>query len=98
MLRFELQALTEPGRRFVEACEQASDVFAERSGRVDHQGVFPNENVEELRDRGLLAAAVPPELGGWGVDSIHNFAVGVSRLGRGDGSMAIAFNMHAGIC
>jgi alkylation response protein AidB-like acyl-CoA dehydrogenase len=94
VLSFELQAGTDAGRRFVDACEGASEVFAGRAADVDQKGQFPVENVEELRDRGLLGAAVPAELGGWGVESIHDLAVGISRLGRGDSSMAIAFTMH----
>lgn len=59
MLSFELQPTTPAGRRFVEVCQACSEVFAARAADVDHNGTFPAENVEELRDRGLLAAAVP---------------------------------------
>jgi hypothetical protein len=37
---------------------------------------------------------VPQELGGLGLESPHDLMVGVSRLGRGRASTAIAFNMH----
>jgi alkylation response protein AidB-like acyl-CoA dehydrogenase len=42
----------------------------------------------------VTAATVPAELGGLGVASLRDHAAGMSRLGRGDGSTAIAMNMH----
>jgi alkylation response protein AidB-like acyl-CoA dehydrogenase len=41
---------------------------------------------------------VPEEFGGLGVASIRDLALGISRLARGDGSTAIALNMHFGTC
>jgi alkylation response protein AidB-like acyl-CoA dehydrogenase len=94
MLNFELQPLTEPGRRFVEACEQCAETFAGRAAAADRAGKFPVENIDTLRSGGLIGAAVPEEFGGMGVDSLHDLALGVSRLGRADSAMAIAYNMH----
>ena len=65
----------------------------ERSGTT-REGRFPVENIEALRRSGASGATVPSELGGLGVDSIHDYAAGVNRLGRGDGSTALAANMH----
>ncbi len=56
MLSTELQAVTEPGRRFIEACERAGEVFAGRAADVDAKGVLPVENVEE-HGAGLPVAA-----------------------------------------
>ena len=41
-----------------------------------------------------MAATVPVEYGGLGVESVHDLAVGINRLGRGDGSTAIGVTMH----
>jgi alkylation response protein AidB-like acyl-CoA dehydrogenase len=41
-----------------------------------------------------MAACVPTELGGMGVGSLHDAILGINRLGRGDGSTAIATAMH----
>src|SRR5262249_58312393 len=67
---------------------------APRAAQQDRDGSFPFENVDALRKSGVLAACVPAELGGLGVESIHDYALGINRLGRGDGSTAIAANMH----
>ncbi len=93
-LDFELQPRTDPGRRFVALAEEHAPGLSERAAQHDREGSFPSEGFEALRASGLLAACVPTELGGLGVTSVHDFSVGVNRLGRGDGSTAIAANMH----
>ena len=47
-----------------------------------------------MKQSGFMAAPVPEEFGGLGLFSIHDLGVGLSRLARGDGSTAIAANMH----
>ena len=47
-----------------------------------------------MRQSGVLAACVPHEFGGLGVESLHDYVLGINRLGRGDGATAIAANMH----
>lgn len=47
-----------------------------------------------MKASGFFTATVPVEFGGLGVASSHDLAVALSRLGRGDGSTAIAANMH----
>jgi alkylation response protein AidB-like acyl-CoA dehydrogenase len=91
---FQLAPLTEPGARFVELAEQHAEDFVTRADQHDRDGTFPFENVDALRKSGVLAACVPADLGGLGVDSVHDYALGINRLGRGDGSTAIAANMH----
>jgi alkylation response protein AidB-like acyl-CoA dehydrogenase len=90
----ELQAATEPGRKFVELAEVHAADFAMRADQHDRDGTFPSENVEAMRDSGFLAGPVPLPLGGMGVESLHDVMVGMSRLARGCASTAIAANMH----
>lgn len=91
---FELTPLTVPGERFVAlAAEHAAD-FATRADQYDRDGSFPFEHIEALRRSGMLAACVPQEFGGLGVESLHDYVLGINRLGRGDGATAIAANMH----
>jgi alkylation response protein AidB-like acyl-CoA dehydrogenase len=90
----EMMPLTPPGLRFVALAEDHARDFATRAERHDREGSFPVENIEALRRSGASGATVPAELGGLGVDSIHDYVVGVNRLGRGDGSTALAANMH----
>lgn len=91
---FDIQPITEAGKRFVGIAEKHVADFASRAEQHDRDGTFPFENVEALRRSGVLAACVPEELGGLGVDSVHDYVAGINRLGRGDGSTAIGVNMH----
>jgi alkylation response protein AidB-like acyl-CoA dehydrogenase len=91
---FELQAMTEPGRRFVALAEEHAADFATRAAQHDREGSFPHENIDAMKKSGFTTATVPEEFGGMGVSSIHDYMVGISRLARGDASTAIAVNMH----
>lgn len=89
-----LQPLTEVGKRFVAQCEEHAEDFASRADEHDRESSFPTENVDAMKASGAIAACVPAELGGGGLTSVHDLAVGMNRLGRADGSTAIAMNMH----
>ena len=91
---FELKPVTEPGRRMVELAEEHAADFATRAEQHDRENSFPFENIEAMQKSGLMAATVPEEFGGLGVESVHDIALAIGRLGRGDGSTAIATNMH----
>ncbi|MDP9237431.1 MAG: acyl-CoA/acyl-ACP dehydrogenase [Chloroflexota bacterium] len=91
---FELQAMTEPGRRFVALAEEHAADFATRAEQHDREGSFPHENMDAMKQSGFTTATVPEEFGGMGVSSIHDYMVAISRLARGDASTAIAVNMH----
>lgn len=90
----ELKPTTQPGRRFVELVETHEESFRERAAAHDRDGTFPAENFEDLRKSGIAGAFAPEDLGGLGLDSIHDWATGIERLARGDASTAIALNMH----
>ena len=93
-MNLELTPLTDAGRRFTALAEEHARDFATRAERHDREGSFPVENIEALRRSGAGGATVPAELGGLGVDSVHDYVAGVNRLGRGDGSTATAAHMH----
>jgi alkylation response protein AidB-like acyl-CoA dehydrogenase len=71
--------------------------FAARADAPDRAGNFPSENFAELAVSGALGAFVPESLGGLGLDSVRDWVVGLSRLGRADASTAIALNMHQSV-
>lgn len=90
----ELTPITEAGRRFVALAEEHAADFATRAAEHDREGSFPFENFEAMKKSGFMAGPVPEEFGGLGLFSVYDMGVGLSRLGRGDGSTAIAANMH----
>ncbi len=93
-MNFELKPVTEPGRRLVTLAEEHATDFATRADQHDRENSFPVENIEAMQKSGLMAATVPEELGGLGVESLHDLGLGIGRLARGDASTAIAVNMH----
>ena len=93
---FELRPVSAAGRVFVDLCEAHQDVFSSRAAVHDREGKFPTENFTDLARSGAMAATVPVELGGLGVSDLRDQVAGINRLARGDGSTAIAANMHIG--
>ena len=91
---FELHARTESGRRLVSLPRHLAADFADRAAEHDRDGSYPYEDVEALRASGYLAAPIPQELGGMGVESVHDLLVAAGRLSRGQPSVAIGANMH----
>jgi len=89
-----LRAVTEVGARFVATCEQVMPALAEHADVHDRDGTFPMEGLEALKASGMAAACVPVAHGGWGLESLHDLSVGLSRLAHGDASLTIAINMH----
>ena len=94
MSDLELRPCTDVGRKYVELAEQHAMEIATRAEQHDREGSFPVEAFDAMRASGLVTAAVPQEFGGLGVTSLHDLMVGINRLGRADGSVAIALNMH----
>lgn len=93
-MNFELLPITEEGKRFVRLAEDHATDFASRAEKHDRENTFPYENFEAMRKSGFMAGAAPQDFGGLGVESIYDIMVGMSRIGRGDASTAIAASMH----
>jgi alkylation response protein AidB-like acyl-CoA dehydrogenase len=87
------QILTPRERDLVELAGSLADGFAERAGEHDREGTFPFESYEAMREAGYLGLTVPEELGGRGA-SLHELILAQERLAMGDGSTALAVNMH----
>ena len=68
--------------------------FAERSAEVDRDGRFPRENVNELLALKVPAMALPKEIGGLGIGVKAQMRI-MEEVAYGDGSTAVALNMHA---
>jgi alkylation response protein AidB-like acyl-CoA dehydrogenase len=89
-----MQPVTEAGQRFVGLAEVHAKEAAQHADRHDREGTFPVEVFDAMKTSGFLTATVPEEFGGFGVTSGYDLGVALSRLGHGDGSTAIAANMH----
>lgn len=67
--------------------------FAQRAAQHDREASFPFENFEELREAGFLRLTVPGRFGGYQAP-LSTFLRTQEELARGDGSTALALNMH----
>ncbi|WP_093173446.1 acyl-CoA dehydrogenase family protein [Sinosporangium album] len=67
-----------------------------RAGAADNDrnGTFPVESFEALREDGVLGATVPTELGGLGVQCVHDVALALLHVAQADGSTALALHMQ----
>jgi alkylation response protein AidB-like acyl-CoA dehydrogenase len=85
--------LTRREREILELAGRLADAFAERAAEHDRESTFPFENYDEMREAGYLGLTVPAELGGMGA-SLRELILAQERLAMGDGSTALAVNMH----
>jgi len=70
--------------------------FGARAPELEHSDDFVAANYEELRASGMLAAAVPAELGGQGME-IAELAEMLKTMAHACPSTALAFSMHTHI-
>ncbi|MBD8067705.1 acyl-CoA dehydrogenase family protein [Bacillus sp. PS06] len=73
-----------------------ADTFSKRSEKNDEEGLFPFENIEDLKKIGYTALTVPKRFGGEGI-SLYEMLLFQERLAQGDGSTALAIGWHLGI-
>lgn len=71
----------------------ARDRFAQRAAAYDRDGAFPRENVDELRALGLAGLSLPADMGGLGLSAEAQMRI-MEAIAYGDGSTAVALNMH----
>jgi alkylation response protein AidB-like acyl-CoA dehydrogenase len=92
-----LRARTPRGAELVALAERLAADLAPAAALHDRDATFPFEGFAALHDARYFAAPVPGELGGLGVESLHDLVVASSRLARGDASLAIGVNMHMAV-
>ena len=90
----QLEPRTDAGRTFVAQAERHAEEARDGVEERDRNGEFPAHVVESMKASGFTRALVPEQLGGGGLTSVHDLAVGLNRLARVDPSLAIAINMH----
>ena len=96
-MSFELTPRTAAGATVVAAAESLVVTFAERAEAADAENEMCRENFDDLLTSGISSAFVPEELGGFGLESIHDWILAIATLARGDASTAIAITMHHAI-
>jgi alkylation response protein AidB-like acyl-CoA dehydrogenase len=96
-MSYELKPRTDAGKRFAEAADSLQDRLRARAGEADQASTINAKNFTDMRETGIASAFVPEACGGFGLTSVYDWMAGMSRLGRGDGSAAIAMNMHLAV-
>jgi alkylation response protein AidB-like acyl-CoA dehydrogenase len=76
--------------------ERLAERMAPRAGRYDEDAAFPERDVEELGEEGLLGLMVPARLGGMGA-GFEEYVRVAGALAGGNASTALIFNMHAAV-
>jgi alkylation response protein AidB-like acyl-CoA dehydrogenase len=70
------------------------ETFRGRAAELDRDNAYFADDLADLRSLGYLAAAVPTELGGWGLD-LAELAASQRRLARYAPATALALSMHS---
>ena len=73
--------------------ELSRSAFVERAPAIDLEGTFPAENVNELKALGVSRMSLPQSVGGLGISAAGYMRV-MEEIAYGDGSTAVAMNMH----
>ncbi len=74
------------------AREVADRLLLPRAAARDVSGEFPAAELQELANLGLLAIALPEELGGAGADIVA-YSLAMEELARGDAAVAVAVSV-----
>ncbi len=69
---------------------------APRAAHHDRMGMFPRDDMNDLRESGLLGVMVPERLGGMGA-GFEDYVHVATTLAQGSGASALLFNMHASV-
>jgi alkylation response protein AidB-like acyl-CoA dehydrogenase len=78
---------------WVALARELGPALADRAPALDANDTFPFDNFRELKERRVLSAGIPTELGGGGASYAELCAV-LRELGRHCGATALALSMH----
>lgn len=76
--------------------KEMSERFLERAAKVDEEGSFPYENIQELVDSGYTQLTIPKEYGGAGI-SLFELVRLQEQIAIGDGATSLSIGWHMGI-
>ncbi|MGA5689266.1 acyl-CoA dehydrogenase family protein [Cytobacillus pseudoceanisediminis] len=80
----------------IQLMEKLSETFLSRAGKNDEEGLFPFENIKELKESGYTSLTIPRRYGGKEI-SLSEFLRLQERIAEGDGSTALSIGWHMGI-
>ncbi|PON14792.1 hypothetical protein C2W62_27190 [Candidatus Entotheonella serta] len=93
-MSFEMRPRTEPGARLLAAIRDVAPLLSERVEEAGRYNQLCEQNYRDMQAVSIAGAFVPDDLGGMGLQSMHDGILAVCALARADGSTAIAMNMH----
>ena len=93
-MSFALTPATQEGEALLEVIQALTPAFASRATAADQQNSPCQQNYADIRSSGVAGAFVPTALGGFGLESMHDWILAVAALSRGDASTGIAMSMH----
>ncbi len=68
--------------------DQLKEKFKLRAEEIDQKGLFPFDNINELRTSGYTSLTVPKEYGGLEI-SLHEMLMLQEKIAEGDGATAL---------
>lgn len=80
----------------LEFMSKLSEGFLSRAAKVDEEGSFPFESIQELKDSGYTTLTIPREFGGEGI-SLYELVRLQEQIAIGDGATALSIGWHMGI-
>jgi alkylation response protein AidB-like acyl-CoA dehydrogenase len=80
----------------LEIMSKLSKQFLSRAHKVDVEGSFPFDNIQELKDTGYTSLSVPSKYGGKGI-TVYELVRLQEKLAMGDGATALSIGWHMGI-
>ena len=88
------EPITPEGRGLLDILDAHLPSIQAGANENDRNGTFPVETFERLNKDGVLSATVPKELGGLGVDCLHDVALALLKVAESDASTALALHMQ----
>ncbi len=88
------EPVTDEGRGLVELVGARLPDLAAVAADNDRDGLFPSDVFKSFGKDGVLGATVPKELGGLGVDRLHDVAFTLLTLAKVDASTALALHVQ----
>ncbi len=82
-MSYSISPITEAGEHLIGAAEILIETFRARLGAADRTNEIDLENYRDMQRVGNTAAFVPKELGGFGLQSIHDWTLTIAALARG---------------